>query len=113
MQSRAVCAIRGHGGRWMSAIVGGRGSEWFAAPLAVVAALAASTVVICAVGSARADEAGVGFWLPGQFGSLAAVPQTPGWNLGIIDYYTSISAGGGEGCGSRSRGAQRDPPERL
>ena len=78
----------------MSAIVGGRGREWFAAPLAVVAALAGSTVVICAGGSACADEGGVGFWLPGQFGSLAAVPQTPGWNFGIIDYYASISAGG-------------------
>ena len=28
---------------------------------------------------ARADEGGVGFWLPGQLGTLAAVPQTPGW----------------------------------
>jgi hypothetical protein len=25
-----------------------------------------------------ADEDGVGFWLPGQFGSLAAAPQQPG-----------------------------------
>src|SRR5271166_383439 len=43
---------------------------------------------------ARADEGGVGFWLPGQLGTLAAVPQTPGWDLGIIDYYTSVSSGG-------------------
>jgi hypothetical protein len=28
---------------------------------------------------ARADEGGVSFWFPGQFGSLAAVPQAPGW----------------------------------
>lgn len=25
----------------------------------------------------RADESGISFWLPGQYGSLAAVPQTP------------------------------------
>ena len=25
-----------------------------------------------------ADEAGVSFWLPGQYGSFAAVPSTPG-----------------------------------
>jgi len=30
-----------------------------------------------------ADEGGVGFWFPGLFGSLAAVPQVPGWALGI------------------------------
>ena len=41
-----------------------------------------------------ADENGVSFWLPGQFGSLAAVPQQPGWSLAIINYYTNVSAGG-------------------
>ena len=50
---------------------------------ATLAAVAGATVQPdCAV----ADEGGVGFWLPGQLGSLAAVPQTPGWNIGIIDY---------------------------
>jgi hypothetical protein len=60
--------------------------------LVVAAALAAGGAVEsdCAL----ADEGGVGFWLPGQLGSLAAVPQTPGWNVGIIDYYTSVTAGG-------------------
>jgi len=29
---------------------------------------------------ASADEGGVSFWLPGNFGSLAAVPGTPGWS---------------------------------
>jgi hypothetical protein len=28
-----------------------------------------------------ADEAGVSFWLPGQYGSFAAVPSTPGWSF--------------------------------
>jgi hypothetical protein len=41
-----------------------------------------------------ADEGGVSFWLPGQFGSLAAAPQVPGWALAIVNYYTSVSAGG-------------------
>jgi hypothetical protein len=41
-----------------------------------------------------ADEGGVSFWLPGQFSSLAAVPQQPGWALAIVNYYTSVSAGG-------------------
>jgi len=43
---------------------------------------------------ASADEGGVSFWLPGQFGSLAATPQAPGWALGTIFYHTSVSAGG-------------------
>ena len=41
-----------------------------------------------------ADEGGVSFWLPGQFGSLAAAPQQPGWSFADIYYHTSVSAGG-------------------
>ena len=41
-----------------------------------------------------ADESGVSFWLPGLFGSLAAVPQQPGWSLTVMNYYTSVSGGG-------------------
>src|SRR5262249_14628574 len=44
--------------------------------------------------AARADEGGVSFWVPGLFGSLAAVPQQPGWSLATIDYHTTVSAGG-------------------
>ena len=43
---------------------------------------------------ASADEGGVSFWLPGQFGSLAAVPGNPGWSFASIYYHTSVSAGG-------------------
>jgi hypothetical protein len=43
---------------------------------------------------AMADEGGVSFWLPGNFGSLAAVPQQPGWSLATVYYHTSLSAGG-------------------
>lgn len=42
----------------------------------------------------HADESGVSFWLPGQFGSLAAVPQTPGWSMGAVYYHTSVGASG-------------------
>lgn len=50
----------------------------------------------------RADEGGVSFWIPGLFGSLAAVPQQPGWSLASIYYHTSVSAGGDVGL-SRER----------
>jgi hypothetical protein len=43
---------------------------------------------------AMADEGGVGFWLPGFYGSLAAAPQQPGWSFAEITYHTSVSAGG-------------------
>ena len=43
---------------------------------------------------AHADEGGVSFWLPGQFGSLAAVPVTPGWSLGTVYYHTTVGASG-------------------
>jgi hypothetical protein len=42
---------------------------------------------------ARADEGGVSFWIPGLFGSLAAVPGTPGWSTTEIYYHDSVSAG--------------------
>jgi hypothetical protein len=43
---------------------------------------------------AVADEGGVSFWLPGLFGSLAAVPGQPGFSFADIYYHTSVSAGG-------------------
>ncbi len=43
---------------------------------------------------AAADEAGVSFWLPGQFGSFAAVPGAPGWGMGLVYYHTSTDASG-------------------
>jgi hypothetical protein len=48
----------------------------------------------CATTSARADEDGVSFWIPGFFGSLAAAPQQPGWSLTSIYYHTDVSANG-------------------
>ena len=43
---------------------------------------------------ALADEGGVSFWVPGLFGSLAAVPQQPGFSFAMIYYHTSVDAGG-------------------
>jgi hypothetical protein len=41
-----------------------------------------------------ADEGGVSFWLPGLFGSLAAVPQQqPGFSLANIYYHDDVTAG--------------------
>lgn len=43
--------------------------------------------------AALADEGGVSFWLPGTFGSLAAVPGQPGWSFAAFYYHGSVSAG--------------------
>ena len=43
---------------------------------------------------ARADEGGVGFWLPGIFGSLTASPLVPGFAFSTIYYHTAVDAGG-------------------
>ena len=48
----------------------------------------------CTTDKALADEDGVSFWIPGFFGSLAAVPQQPGWSLTSILYNTNVSASG-------------------
>jgi hypothetical protein len=50
-------------------------------------------LLIGAPATAKADEGGVSFWIPGFFGSLAAAPQQPGWSLTSIYYHTSVSAG--------------------
>ncbi len=61
--------------------------------LAASAALAIATVISLPAIS-LADENGVSFWLPGLFGSLAAVPQQPGWAFTVANYFTSVSASG-------------------
>lgn len=47
-----------------------------------------------AVGGVQADEGGVSFWLPGQFGSFAAAPGTPGFSMPVIYYHSSVDASG-------------------
>jgi hypothetical protein len=56
-------------------------------------AIAITTMTLPQV--SHADESGISFWIPGLFGSLAAVPATPGWSLSSIYYHTSVSAFGG------------------
>ncbi len=58
-------------------------------------ALAAAALALLSPTMASADENGISFWLPGQFGSLAAVPMTPGWSLGTVYYHTSVGGSGG------------------
>jgi len=55
----------------------------------------AATALLLDAGPSRADEGGVSFWLPGQYASLAATPQVPGWALGVIYLHSSIGASGG------------------
>jgi hypothetical protein len=43
---------------------------------------------------ATADQGGISVWLPGAYGSLAAVPGHPGWSLGVVNLHSSVSAQG-------------------
>ncbi len=56
-------------------------------------AVTAGALVLCPEIS-RADESGISFWIPGNYASLAAAPQVPGWALGAIYYHTSVAASG-------------------
>jgi len=60
------------------------------------AALGIIITCIAACLGVRADETGVSFWVPGQYGSFAAVPLSPGWSLPVIYYHSSASASGSE-----------------
>ena len=66
------------------------GCEKFVRPLLLSATALAIAVVALAPQTSRADEGGVSFWLPGLFGSLAAVPVQPGFGLATIYYHTSV-----------------------
>jgi hypothetical protein len=41
---------------------------------------------------ANADEAGASFWVPGQYGSFAAVPSNPGWSFDSTFYHATAAA---------------------
>jgi len=51
-------------------------------------------VVLLVVGhrGALADEAGVSVWLPGTFGSLAAVPVQPGFQWSTTYYHATATS---------------------
>jgi hypothetical protein len=57
--------------------------------IATVLSLASSLIP----GIVLADEGGVSFWLPGFYGSLAAVPTGPGFGLDTFFYDTNVNAG--------------------
>jgi hypothetical protein len=61
---------------------------------AVCAVAALSLLAAMKPDNGYADEGGVSFWFPGQFGSLAAVPQAPGWSVGVLNVYESVGATG-------------------
>jgi len=60
---------------------------------AAAAAIAIAVVAVISTTPALADEGGVSFWLPGSYGSLAAVPGEPGWMLNMFNYFESVYAG--------------------
>jgi hypothetical protein len=65
-------------------------------PLPTVWTLQAAIVLALGfVIPAEADENGLSFWLPGQFGSFAATPGQPGWTWVTAYYHPSVSSGGG------------------
>src|SRR5215469_993430 len=64
-----------------------------------VRGLLMTTVIAVAIfmpSAAFADEGGVSFWVPGLYGSLAAVPVAPGWSFLSVYYHASVSAGAGK-----------------
>lgn len=62
--------------------------------LLAVSIIFASAQIVATTSPLLADEGGVSFWLPGQFGSLAATPQQPGLSVATIYYHTSVKAQG-------------------
>jgi hypothetical protein len=46
----------------------------------------ALAIVSTHVPAARADEGGVSYWTPGQYGSFAAIASSPGWSLPLVFY---------------------------
>jgi hypothetical protein len=55
----------------------------------------AAAIVAGPSAAALADEGGVSFWLPGQYGSFAAVAPSPGWAMPLVFYNYGGSAGRG------------------
>src|SRR5262249_51740903 len=77
----------------MTNLVGSEHLRSWVRSLAVILALALG-VTLAVPATSFADEDGVSFWIPGLFGSLAAVPQHPGWQVSAINYFDSVSASG-------------------
>lgn len=58
----------------------------------------------------QADQDGVSFWRPGNYGRLAAVPQQPGSAVAIVSYYTSV---GSKRCRARGHPSRSSRLEAL
>jgi hypothetical protein len=59
----------------------------FAASLLALGVLALRAKLACA------DEGGVSYWTPGQYGSFAAIAPSPGWSLPLVYYNYGGSVG--------------------
>jgi len=58
--------------------------------------LLAISAIASAPGIAIADQGGISFWLPGIFGSLAAVPGVPGLSFQSLYVHTSVGTNAGK-----------------
>ncbi len=63
--------------------------------IARLTCFAAMLLCLLRLDPAAADEAGVSFWLPGQYGSFAATPTNPGWSIEDTYYHASADASRG------------------
>jgi hypothetical protein len=54
----------------------------------------ALVAVVGGVSVARADEAGISFWVPGTYGALAGAPLPQGFSIAEIYYHSPIKGGG-------------------
>jgi hypothetical protein len=61
-------------------------------PLIRSACVTAALLRLVFLDVAAADEGGVSFWLPGQFGSFAATPSNPGWSFESTFYHATAAA---------------------
>ena len=64
-------------------------------PLTHLACVIAALLPLAVSDGASADEAGVSFWLQGQYGSFAAVPSNPGWSFESTSYHAKAAASAG------------------
>jgi hypothetical protein len=60
----------------------------------VLAGASALGIVFTASTKVKADEGGVGLWVPGFFGSLSATPMEPGFSYAGVYYHGFVKAGG-------------------
>jgi len=82
-------------------------------PLTPVACVLAALLPLAVSDDAWADEAGVSFWLQGQYGSFAAAPSNPGWSFESTAYHarTAASAGVGFARGGGFQAGMKSPTD--